>query len=87
MVDEIKHTDAVEQARFAAQTMEQQMLDIWLNTRETNGHVAAVIRELNDLKPKVARHERLFYVAAAIVTALVAGGPFIFWALGHLTWK
>lgn len=39
LVDRV-HTNAAEQRRFLAMSQQEQMLEIWLNGRETNGHVA-----------------------------------------------
>ena len=50
LAEPIKHTDAFSQARFVALTQEQQMLEIWLNTRETNGHVATALSQIADLE-------------------------------------
>lgn len=39
MADEFKHTDASEMDAFMAKNQASQLLEIWLNGRETNGHV------------------------------------------------
>lgn len=40
MADEFKHTDAAEMEDFLGKPQASQLLEIWLNGRETNGHVA-----------------------------------------------
>ena len=40
MADEFKHTDAGEMEDFLSKNQTAQLLEIWLNGRETNGHVA-----------------------------------------------
>jgi len=57
-LSQIIHTDALQQARFAALTPEQQMLEIWLNTNETNGHVADAQRDIAGAIARSAAHER-----------------------------
>ena len=47
MADEFKHTDASEMDAFMAKTQASQLLEIWLNGRETNGHVAEAFRQLD----------------------------------------
>ena len=65
---EIIHTDAREQARFAAQTPDQQIFEVWLNTRETNGHVAAAMRDIAALSDATQR-EIAGLAAAALLEA------------------
>lgn len=43
---EFKHTDAAEQEAFLGKTQASQLLEIWLNGRETNGHVAEAFRQI-----------------------------------------
>ena len=96
LLSEITHTDAAQQARFAALTPEQQMLEIWLNTRETNGHVAeakrdiaqsqidvAAIREWRDreLKAWMDSVDRKIVGATAIFAFILALAPFVFFTL------
>ena len=45
-VRDVVHTDAAEQRRFMALPLPEQMLEIFLNGRETNGHVADVQRDI-----------------------------------------
>ena len=49
MAEGVKHVDAADQARFSAQTQEQQLLEIYINARETNGHIADAIVEIDAL--------------------------------------
>ena len=86
---DVKHTDAREQATFVSLTPEQQMLEIWLNTRETNGHVAdamIAIAEINDwrekeLKPWMAWVDKRLIAAGAVIAFILAAAPFVFYAL------
>lgn len=92
--EEIKHTDAYEQARFVALTSEQQMLEIWLNTRETNGHVADAMRDIaelkefrdEDLKPWMSGVDRKFIAAAAVIAFILAIAPVVFFVLNQIDW-
>ena len=47
---EFKHTTAAEWEIFMAKSPSVQMAEIWMNTRETNGEVASVKRDLNEVK-------------------------------------
>ena len=57
--NEIKHTSAAQQARFAALTPEQQTLEIWLNGCETNGHVAEAFKDIASVRGELAEALRL----------------------------
>ena len=89
--NEIKHTDAMQQAQFVQLTPEQQSLEIWLNTRETNGHVADAKRDIaaleafrdNELKPWMASVDRKLAGAATVIAFILAAAPFVFFALTH----
>lgn len=50
LAEPIKHTDAIQLARFNAMTADEQIREIWLNTRETNGHVAEAMRDIAHLE-------------------------------------
>ena len=84
-VVERKHTDAAEQRRFLAMTTQEQLLEIFLNGRETNGHVADLTKRADEMEPVVKRHERYFIGFAAIVAAIIFGAPFLFWGLEQLS--
>jgi hypothetical protein len=79
MMSGLDHTDARDQARFRALPTEEQMLEIWLNTRETNGHVAETMRDVHELQmwrtdeliPWMATVDRKLISAATLATALV----------------
>jgi len=75
--DEIVHTTFAEQQAFLALPPEQQNLRIYMSSKETNGELAAVKRELAELAPLVRRHEFTFRVAAIAFAAVIAAGPFI----------
>lgn len=87
--NDIKHTDAEQQARFVSLTPEQQMLEIWLNTRETNGHVADAKRDIaaleafrdDELKPWMASVDRRLIGAGAVIGFILVMAPFVFFAL------
>ena len=96
---DLEHTDATQQARFKSLAQEEQMMEIWLNTRETNGHVAAAVRDIHELKE--ARHEdllwrakelqpwmvsvdRRFLIASTVVGVAVFLLPLVMSALGLL---
>lgn len=87
MGGESKHTDAAAQARFTDLTPAQQMLEIWLNTRETNGSVAALWERMSVIEPKVNKHDRYVYVVTALLTMLIVGTPFLLWVLNHVRWE
>lgn len=84
--NEIKHTDAEEQARFIALSPERQSLEIWLNTRETNGHVADAITDIAALKtwrekelmPWMASVDKRLIGAAAVFAFILIMAPFVF---------
>jgi hypothetical protein len=46
----VKHTTAAEMDMFLQKSQASQLLEIWLNGRETNGSVAEVKRDLNEAK-------------------------------------
>lgn len=50
MADDLEHSAFAEQREFRALPMEEQLLKIFLNTRETNGHVAKAFREIEAIK-------------------------------------
>ena len=91
----VKHTDAAQQARFAQLTQEQQLLEIWLNGRETNGHVADAMRDIavlketiaNKIEPRVAKVERIYLIFAGIGAAAIVVAPFVFWAIENIRFK
>ena len=56
---EIKHTDAEQQARFAALTTDQKLLEVWLNTRETNGAVAQAFHDIETVRTELAEALKL----------------------------
>lgn len=87
MLADVQHTDAGAQARFASLTIEQQLLDIWLNTRETNGAVATVMTRLDHIEPMVNKHERYTYLVAALFGLLIVGAPFLLYVLNHVRWE
>lgn len=85
MADDVKHTDAVEQAKFLALKPDQQLLQIWLNGRETNGSVGTAIRDIKTLDitsqvhdKRLGRVERIIIGATAVVLFLMAVGPIVF---------
>lgn len=47
MADDFKHTDAAAMDTFMAKSQASQLLEIWLNGRETNGHVAEAFRQID----------------------------------------
>ena len=47
MAKDYRHTDAAEMESFLAKPQSAQLLEIWLNGRETNGHVAELRRDLD----------------------------------------
>lgn len=87
--NEIKHTDAAQQARFVSLTPEQQSLEIWLNTRETNGAVADAKRDIaaleafrdHELKPWMSSVDKRLNGAAAVIGFILVIAPFVFFAL------
>lgn len=80
-VRDVEHTDADEQRRFMALPADEQMLEIFLNGRETNGHVADVMRDTAELKEWRVTVDRKLVAAAAVLSFILAAGPFVFWAL------
>ena len=90
-LSEIKHTDAEQQARFVAMTTEQQMLEIWLNTRETNGHVADAMKDIaeinewraDELKPWMANVDKKLIGAGAVLVFILLAAPFVFFFLDN----
>ena len=86
------HADFDAQRAFLALSQQDQLLQIWLNGRETNGKVADVIREMTEVKrdlddnvrPKVERHDRLMAVAAGIIVVIMGAAPFVFWGLDKI---
>lgn len=77
----IKHTDAIEQAKFMLLPPEQRDLMIWMNGRETNGAVAEALRDIAELKPIVERHDFWFKVGAIVVGIITFLGPLMFYGL------
>lgn len=83
---EITHTDAGEQTRFALLTTDQKLLEIFLNGRETNGHVADVMERTAalerfreaELKPWMQGVDRKMIAWGAIVAAILFLAPFVF---------
>ena len=90
-LSEIKHTDAEQQARFVSMTSEQQMLEIWLNTRETNGHVADAMRDIgeinqwraDELKPWIESVDKKLIAAGAVLGFILIAAPFVFFFLDN----
>ena len=88
MVKEVKHTDAIEQAKFLALSPEQQALMIWLNGNETNGAVADALRDIAALALNIQKHDaRLTALehwqikAASVIGASIIAAPFFFYGL------
>lgn len=91
MTGGIAHTDAVEQAKFLALKPDEQLLQIWLNGRETNGSVADAVRDIAALKDKQEIHdarliklETRYAIAAAVLAFILVVAPFLFWGLDRL---
>lgn len=59
MADEFKHTTVSEMDTFMAKSQASQLLEIWLNGRETNGEVAAQRARIEELGLELqkARHD------------------------------
>ena len=81
----VQHTDAHELAEFEKLTIPEQLREIWLNGRETNGHVADAMRDIGEMKPRPVKVERWQIGMAAIIAFLIAVGPAVFWLLEQ--WK
>ena len=92
MLVETEHTDFRAQRDFLALSQQDQLLQIWLNGRETNGKVADVIRDMakvksdldHDIKPKVDRHDRVMAIAAGLIVVILGAAPFFFWGLDKI---
>ena len=71
-----KHTDAAEWDRFMALPQPAQWAEIWMNTRETNGHVAEAFKQIADLTKEVqkARIDHSLHIEA---TRPHAGASFL----------
>lgn len=90
---DVTHTDAHELAQFERLTIPEQLREIWLNGRETNGHVADALRDIGELqrfrdrelKPWMAQIDRRVAVAAGVVVFVLAAAPIVFWLLDRFT--
>ena len=79
MIGPAHHTDAIEQAKFLALTQDEQLLQIWLNGRETNGNVAEAFRQIKDnLNAVPADQHRMMWFAFRAFCVL---GPLSYAAL------
>lgn len=84
MPDTIKHTSWAEHESFLALPPASQNLMIYMASKETNGALAEVIRDIAEMKPIVKRHDFVFRVVAIAFGAIIAIGPFILWGLTTL---
>lgn len=86
------HTNFEEQQEFLELSDDQKLLMIFLNGKETNGHVADVMRDVEELKsfrdkelkPWMKGVDNNFIAAGAVIGALIAIGPVVFWVLDKL---
>ena len=90
-VKERPHTDAAEQRRFLAMPQQEQLLEIFLNGRETNGHVADLYewkeeRDAKDvvIEAKVEAHDRWIGRLVGIGLFILGAAPFVFFGLNVL---
>ncbi len=77
---DIAHTDAVEQAKFLALKPDEQLLQIWLNGRETNGSVTVAMEKIaiiERLEPRVRTIETRVIQAMAVIAVLVVLTPLL----------
>jgi mevalonate pyrophosphate decarboxylase len=84
MLVSVEHTDFDEQRAFIALSGDDKLLRIWLNGRETNGKVADVMRDMEEMRPKVQRHDRWMIGVTAIGAVSIALAPFVFFILGKI---
>lgn len=91
MAADIAHVSYQEQAEFLAQTPAQQNLRIYLNGKETNGAVAAAIKDIAVIQALTAIHdnrlttlERWQLKAAAIIAAAILAAPGFFFLLARV---
>ena len=92
---DLEHTDATQQARFKSLAPDEQMMEIWLNTRETNGHVASALRDThdlkdfrdNELKPWMTTVDRRFLIATTMGSLAMLLVPIVLTLMGYIEWK
>jgi len=91
LVTGASHTDFVDQAKFMALKPDEQLLQIWLNGRETNGSVADAIRDIEVVRAQASVHdarlgklELRYAVAGGVLAAILIAAPFLFWGLDRL---
>jgi hypothetical protein len=83
---DVTHTDAHDLARFEALTIPEQLREIWLNGRETNGNVADALRDIADIKhwrgatlqPWMQTIDRKVWQAGAVGAFLLVMAPIVF---------
>ena len=90
-MDGVRHADAVEQAKFLALRPDEQLLEIWLNGRETNGSVADVIAAQARTDQSCVQHDRRLerlerwqIAAAAVVAAAGFMWPVLVFGLARM---
>lgn len=91
----LEHTDAIQQARFKALSPDDQLMEIWLNTRETNGHVADAVRDISELrqfrdaelKPWMTTVDRRFLVLTTVGSVVMFLVPIVLTLMGYIEWK
>ena len=92
---ELQHTDASQQERFRSLTPEQQTMEIWLNTRETNGHVATAIRDIQEIQHWRKQEldawmkgvERKLVAASAVTAFVLVLVPTLLTLMNYIEWK
>ena len=92
-MEEVKHTAAADERRFEALPVDAKLKEIWLNGRETNGHVADALRDISKMnewrtetvEPWMKSVDKRLIGAAAIIVFILTAAPFVFFILSQ--WK
>ena len=91
LLTELQHTDARELAIFEALPTDQKLREIWLNGKETNGHVAQAMRDIEgikdwrdeELKPWMSGVDKKLIGAGAVVFFILGAAPIVFFVLNN----
>ena len=83
-----EHTDWEAQRAFLGLPPDQQLLQIWMNGRETNGHVSEAVERISTLEQSARERERRLSTVEKFVIGVSAVGAFLVLAPGGAwTWQ
>ena len=91
-MSDVKHTDAHDLALFETLPIDAKLREIWLNGRETNGHVADAVRDIaaleivvtttnDDHDGRLTKIEHREIRRQAVTAAILIAAPFVFFGL------